>query len=487
MYAVLFRFTSTTVNHTTFVITGVSSYDENLPQWNAPVAYPEKEAKGTNKGTSKCLWKGSDGTFAVNTGLDMGEGAGFWYVYSDDDDGGKSGITWPVMFNPPYIEYDAIVSTCNGVCGKMNLSKGVASEAFVGVGFNVAGVDSSGQAIAADITDWGGICVTYTAGMDMELVLSALIDKRLPLKKSLQTVEKCYNWDDFNIASTKDVHAIKIEMRSTQDTAVDFNIVALGKYSANGVCTVGTLATSSSSGAVKPSSSSSVKSSSIYRNVEYIDTCGFHAVDDLWFGPSGIVPVKTGLDSGTETSGYWFKIQDRGSAENSKVVWPVELGDEYDDESFAPLVEYCLGVCATLDFKNAYFAGVGFHVSDVSPSGGITTADATEWGGLCVTYASDAVVDIVLNSGTYDEFFKPNLLPTASLPKSSLLQTKCVPWNGFKDYEGKEADVTNLSSVYFLVNGESRTSSKINIFGLGTYKELSMALGQCREKDVFDR
>jgi hypothetical protein len=269
-----------------------------------------------------------------------------------------------------------------------------------------------------------------------------------------------------------------------------FAIAAIGKYSANGACTVeGARSNSnrdqSSSSQVAMSSSSSVKSSSSYGNVVYEDTCGFYAGDDLWFGPNGIVPVETGFDDGSETSGYWFGIQDRGSAENTKVVWPVELDDEYDEESLFPVVEYCQGVCATLDFRNAYFAGVGFHVAGTTATGVLSTADATGWGGLCVTYASEGDVDIVLNKGDHDEFFKPNLLPTATLPKSELLQMKCVPWIGFKDYEGKEADVTKLSSVYFLVNGEAGTKSKINIFGLGTYKELTMDLGQCREKDVF--
>ena len=226
-------------------------------------------------------------------------------------------------------------------------------------------------------------------------------------------------------------------------------------------------------------------SSSSYTNVVYEDTCGFGIVDELWFGPDGNIWVETGLDDGSETSGYWFEIQDRGSAENTKVIWPVELGDEYDEKSLALLVEYCQGVCATLDFRNDYFAGVGFHVAGSTENGTLSTADATKWGGLCVTYASEADIDIVLNSGNHDELYKPNLLPTATIPKSELIQTKCVPWMGFNDVSGELVDVTELSGVYFLVNGEAGTKSKINIFGLGTYKDLTMALGQCREKDVF--
>lgn len=486
VHAVLFRFTGNSSQSVNFNIKGIGTYDENLPQWDTPVdQVPGKDvkdtSKNTNKDTSRCLWNGNDGTYFVNTGFESNEenGAGYWYDYADDPEGGMSTLVWPVEMDYPYIGLEAVIETCTGLCGEMRLEKGNASEAYVGLGFNVAGVDSSGKPIMADITDWGGICVTYTAEMDMQLVLSAIEDKRLPLEKALEPVEKCYNWDDFDIASAKGVRSIKFEMRSSQVVSAKVAIYAVGKYSSDGVCAVGSLAPVSSSSAVKPSSSSS------NGNIVFENVCGFGPVDNLWFGPDGIIPVETGFDSGTETSGYWFKIEDRGSAENSKVVWPVALGDEYDDESFAPLIEYCMGVCATLDFRNAYFAGVGFHVADASASGALTTADATEWGGLCVTYASEADVDVVLNSGSSDEFFKPNLLPTTTLPKSEQVQTKCVPWIGFKDYEGNEADVTKLSSVYFLVNGESGTSSRINILGLGTYRELTMALGECREKEYF--
>ena len=515
--AILFMFNGKSDESGKFNIKGISSYDENLPQWDTPVSETlssssvNRSSSSSINDASTCLWNGSKKEYPVNTGFDPdGEHmAGYWYSYDDNQDGGISKIEWPEVCTE-YDFYDdicldAMLDYCKGICGKMYINRGPAYEAVLGVAFNVAGFENPDTDVipmTADISDWGGICVTFKSELNlfMRLGVDSLTEVIIELGKTKELEEKCFTWDDFDEdaedpqmpakEAAKKVRNIKFGKRSGESMIGTFTIAAIGKYSANGACSVdGARSNSSrdqsSSSQVAMSSSSSVKSSSSYGNVVYEDTCGFYAGDDLWFGPNGIVPVETGFDSGTETSGYWFKIEDRGSAENSKVVWPVALGDEYDDESFAPLIEYCMGVCATLDFRNAYFAGVGFHVADATASGALTTADATEWGGLCVTYASEGDVDIVLNKGDHDEFFKPNLLPTATLPKSELLQMKCVPWIGFKDYEGKEADVTKLSSVYFLVNGEAGTKSKINIFGLGTYKELTMDLGQCREKDVF--
>jgi hypothetical protein len=440
------------------------------------------------------LWNGTKKEYFVNTGFDPdGEHhAGYWYSYDDNQDGGTSKVEWPEVCVNYYEDgcMESIIDYCSGLCGTMDINRNPNSEAVLGVAFNVAGFENPDTDIipmTADISDWGGICVTLKSELNlfMRLGVDSLTEVIIELGKTPELEEKCFTWDDFDKHSegyqmpakeaAKKVRNIKFGKRSGEDMAGTFTIVAVGKYSANGACGV--------DGA--RSSSSQDQSSSSQVAVASDDSCGFKAIDDLWYGPSGVARVETGLDDGTATSGDWFKLQDRGSAENTKVIWPVELGDEYDDDAFKALVEYCGGTCATLDFRNAYFAGVGFHVAGATATGVLSTADATGWGGLCVTYASEGDVDVVLNKGDHDEFFKPNLLPTVTLPKSEEVSTKCVPWSGFKDVYDELADVTKLSSVYFLVNGESGTKTKINIVGLGTYKEPSTALGQCREKDGF--
>lgn len=508
--AILFMFNGESSESGAFNIKGVSTYDENLPQWSEPVSVNDfvssSSVNSSNsssvKDVSACLWNGTKKEYFVNTGFDSnGEHhAGYWYSYDDNQDGGTSKIEWPEVCVNYYEDgcMESIIDYCNGICGWMDINMNLNSEAVLGVAFNVAGFENPDTDIipmTADISDWGGICVTLKSELNlfMRLGLDSLTEVIIELGKTPELEEKCFTWDDFDKHSegyqmpakeaAKKVRNIKFGKRSGEDMAGTFTIVAIGKYSANGACGVDGVRSSSSR---NQSSSSQIATSSSSQVAAASDsTCYFNVIDDFWYGPSGSVRVETGLDDGTATSGDWFKLQDRGSSENTKVIWPVELGDEYDDEAFKALVEYCGGVCATLDFRNAYFAGVGFHVAGSTKTGVLSTADATGWGGLCVTYASEGDVDVVLNKGDHDEFFKPNLLPTVTLPKSEEVSTQCVPWSGFKDVYDELADVTTLSSVYFLINGEDRTKSKINIVGLGKYKELPTALGQCREKDDF--
>ena len=43
-----------------------------------------------------------------------------------------------------------------------------------------------------------------------------------------------------------------------------------------------------------------------------------------WNGEDGISQVNTGLDNGSETSGYWFSYADDGDGGESKVNWPAD-------------------------------------------------------------------------------------------------------------------------------------------------------------------
>lgn len=508
--AVLFRFTGNSSQVANFVIKGIGSYDENLPQWSTPVSANDFQSSssvngsGSNssnaKGTSACLWNGTNAEKKVNTGFDPnGEhNAGSWYSYDDNNDGGMSYIEWPFPCVNSWDCMDDVIDYCKGVCGKMDIDRGTAREAVLGVAFNVAGFENPETDVyplTADISDWGGLCVTFNSSLNlfMRLGVDSLTEVIVEMGQTDELEEKCFSWDEIDEMAedpqmpakeaAKKVRNIKFGKRSGESMIGTFYIAAIGKYSANGAC--GVAPVNSTSSQEQASSSTVATSSSSQVAVASNDTCNFKAIDDLWYGPKGVARVETGLDDGTATSGDWFLLQDRGSAENTKVIWPVAQGNEFNDESFKLLVEYCGGTCATLDFKNAYFAGVGFHVAGGANNAALSTADASAWGGLCVTYASENDLDVVLNTKAYDEFFKPNLLPTVTLPKSENVQTKCIPWIDFKDYEGVDADVTTLSSVYFLVNGESRTSSRINIVGLGKYKDLTQAQETCRESDDF--
>ena len=472
--SVLFKFIGISSQTVNFNIKKISLYDENLPKWSESVQLPEVEK---NVNTPLCMWKGTDGyESVVNTGFDPNGKyrAGYWYSFGDGLEGGTSTVDWevPVDVYPDEDYLEPVVVECGGLCGKMYLSKGTRSEALAGIGFDVAGVSDLDAQVqvpkVADISSWGGLCVTYASDLDMHLelgldtVADAFVETLLP--KSASLTEKCVKWSDISggEAAAKKVRNIRFVMKDSVDTVANFNIVAIGKYSAGGSCLV----------------------QSLGQPEKFEDTCKFELVDDLWFAPQITARVATGLDDKSESSGYWFSIEDKSSAENTKVIWPaVPEEDVYGDH--LDVVEYYNGICATIDFRNAYYAGVGFNIAGESREGKLSAADASGWKGLCVTYASESDIDVVMNNKDRNDFYGLNLLPKITLPKSTDVITKCISWIGFKSVEGEMGDPTTLTSLYFIINGEAQTTSRFNIIGLGTYKELSIPLGQCTEKESF--
>lgn len=84
----------------------------------------------------------------------------------------------------------------------------------------------------------------------------------------------------------------------------------------------------------------------------------------MWYGPAAVAQsiyhVNTGLDNGTETSGYWFSFGDEDG--DARVVW-TELPTY--ETSIDPVVDFCKGICGTFDFTNEGVTGVGFNVAGI--------------------------------------------------------------------------------------------------------------------------
>ena len=145
----------------------------------------------------------------------FGINAGKWFLEADSTDGGKSTIQWlvPLGTDEDSTSILPVVEECgNGLCGKFNLDKGELDfDPFVQVGFNVAGFDSNGVALAADVSNWQGICIMYSndvyAVLELSLSdsLNAAMNYALPavdLGKSYGT-SKCFDWSDFRQPSWK--------------------------------------------------------------------------------------------------------------------------------------------------------------------------------------------------------------------------------------------------------------------------------------------
>jgi len=181
-----------------------------------------------------------------------------------------------------------------------------------------------------------------------------------------------------------------------------------------------------SSSSVKKSSSSKAKSCSLEKGTNF----------EPWMGVDFVEQVNTGLDNGSCTSGYWFTEDDHDDGGGSKVVWKVEPGTEYNENSLAPVIEACSGICGTAVLDKGTltynpFIDIGFNVAGVGADGEPEAADASDWGGLCITYMVEtgATLELGLGSTVDASFAYAN--PFASLPKSVTGSMKAIPWSGF--------------------------------------------------------
>ncbi|MBO4713883.1 MAG: hypothetical protein IKX42_07825 [Fibrobacter sp.] len=473
-----------------------SSSSENVTMSSSSVTANSSSSAKVPKNTAACLWKGTDEYGPVNTGLDPNNdyGAGFWYNFGDHSEGGLSTIVFPFYYDDQSDEWEntvRLVEACGGYCGALVLDKGDASEALLGFGFNVAGVENVMSNFdvgvrEGDISDWGGVCVTYAADKDVYLELKAdsanLYETKLD--KSIDMVEKCITWNELNaVEASKHARSIRLKMKSTEKITGRLSVFAIGKYDANDACEIdghaevlpkdngpaaayeGIIVLRSSSSEQSASSSSSASG-----NCEVPQT-----VSGLWnrlSNPGSDDRVMTGLDNGTETSGYWFSFGDEESG-NGKVVYPSTPGIDYTttDQVF----DYCMGVCGEFEFAKEGDLGVGFHVAGmVNPmDGGSSAAKAniSSWGGLCVTYASESDLEVVLTYAQTSGFGDFSRMPKTTLPKSIELKTVCLDWKNYFMSGFSEVSWTFMTSVLFVVHGDANAKSRFNIRGLGKYSD----------------
>lgn len=469
-----------------------SSSSENVAATSSSVIANSSSSAKAPKNTAACMWKGTDEYVPVKTGLDPDDkyGAGYWYNFGDSFKGGKSFIEFPINDDDQLNEWENIVrliGECGGYCGAFVLDRGSANEAYAGFGFNVAGVEDPMKSNPidgvreGDISDWGGVCVTYAADQDVYLELEAdsAALYEVKLDKSIDFAEKCVTWSELNAEeSSKHARSIRLKMKSTEKMTGHLTVSAIGIYDANGACEIegyayvipdgmrnflaGTIVLRSSSSEQSASSGSSASG-----NCEAPQT-----VSEMWNGFAlPLTYVETGLDNGTETSGYWFSFGDEESG-NGKVVYPSTPGIDYTttDQVF----DYCMGACGELQFAKEGYLGVGFHVAGlVDPMDDnslVAKANISSWGGLCVTYASESDLEVVLTYAQTSGFGDFSRMPKTTLPKSIELKTVCLDWEKFMSVYS-EVSWTFMTSVLFVVHGDANAKSRFNIRGLGKYSD----------------
>jgi hypothetical protein len=202
-----------------------------------------------------------------------------------------------------------------------------------------------------------------------------------------------------------------------------------------------------------------------------------------WFGGHGVPRVDTRLDAGMETSGYWYVYADDADGGKSKVEWPIEIGNEYSELALDNVVEHCGGICGTAILDKGSltynpFVGIAFDVAGrvSKTSWTLAAVDASSWGGVCITYRSEAAPALELGLDDETERSIGYVNPAASLPKSAAGTMKNLAWTDFKQPSWYKSDVKidgptaakQLVSVKFKIQA-STGKYDFNICAIGPY------------------
>jgi len=198
-------------------------------------------------------------SYRVNTGIDAGlENGGYWWAKTDvsEPSPGASKLNWTPALGTDS-SFNSVIDHCKGMCGTYNLDKGDLDYApWVEVGFSIAGKSqTSTDNLPADLTDWRGICITYTSDMNASLEMlpdgemERFLGSDVPfvsLPKQSNAIEKCFEWSKFiqagwgaekisgDVAATY-VKDIAFKIQGSDGSTGKFNIIRLSKMNAGGV------------------------------------------------------------------------------------------------------------------------------------------------------------------------------------------------------------------------------------------------------------
>lgn len=138
----------------------------------------------------------------------FGEHAGELFFESDSLEGGNTTVIWYSRDNKPS-DFQKQSLHASFLLDQGNLSYAP----FFRLGFYVAGFDSNGVAISADISNWNGLCVLYTGTINANLQLdlgdstNKHINNILP-SVTLSPIEtpQCHKWSEFKQYNTDKEH-----------------------------------------------------------------------------------------------------------------------------------------------------------------------------------------------------------------------------------------------------------------------------------------
>lgn len=465
----------------------------------------------TSEDTGRCFepWYGGHGFARITTGYDAGsETSGYWYIYNDNEDGGKSTIKWAAEPDEEYGGLEPVLEACgDGVCGTFELAKGDLSyDPYVGVGFDLAGKEENNRAIPADISDMGGFAITYSSTVDAIFELSlgdeedAKIGYALPaydLGKSPTAKTILIPWSKFAQPNwvkssqeismdeaVKKVASVHFRFQAKDGTKGEFNIIQIGSYNnpyfyQNSFVCPGSVPPdpippkSSSSETAIPKSSSSSSYTGIVVEASAIKCYGFS-----WYGIDDETRIDTECDAGGNTSGIWFSYTDSTDRGESVLNWVFR--NQFSDHD--PEFEDCYGVCGKYTLNKGRldydpYVGVGFNLGGTDNEGNLVPVDATSMKQVCIEFSSTHAA--TLEMGLTDELEERvgYGVPAYDLGKSTTGKRVCIPlskfaqpaWVKSSQTISAEEAVKSLVSFRFKIQAKDGSKGDFNIRSVNQY------------------
>ena len=414
------------------------------------------------------LWNPSAGDFSIAVARYAAalpahaKADGRWFVQTDAEKGGSSSVVWPADLVGAQGER-TVVETCNGICGTVSLARySEEYDPFAGVAFTLA-VDDEDKPVPVDVSDWGGVCVTYeseaapTLELDLGDSVNALLGGALPAAAMPKTktsgpVTKCLKWSNFMlpawIAAVDGVPEYWFEnsgeRAAKQLVAFKFVIYgATGEFKFN-IKSLGTYSDQASNPASSSSALTGVSSSS-----------SVMAMSDLWGPYDEKVNVALYADGSWKdlAHGGWFAYVDDADFGWDDFMAP----DDYHYGYLIATMERSLGFLQTDvsfsedDLGHEPLAMFGFKLaqdgSDTIPLNerswqiipNYIPVDISNWGALCVTYNSDFPISVEIGLGSayndslgYDYLMGPGIMPSSTLPATATDMTVCTEWSEFE-------------------------------------------------------
>lgn len=219
-----------------------SSSSENLQSSSSKVIVPAGYTLCRVNGKFVCNladnynWKGYEKEKTVNFGIPGTDGT--WFEFDDHDEGQKTTISWAAPKGDNSTgAFDAIIDTCEGLCGEINFvpDTSIYSQLYAGIGVTIGQIDENGKPMPRDISNWQQICIIFQSDFGGELMLGMTdsLEKafdtanlRVSLPKSSEPIAKCYNYDDFKFPSWFNGD-MSPEEALTQITSIKFKVINL--------------------------------------------------------------------------------------------------------------------------------------------------------------------------------------------------------------------------------------------------------------------